>query len=88
MYFGIQVTSNGASVKKPFTFRLVVITTGLVPDASQSMMAFIISLRVIMYVLLSTMTSVFGSRAIGSLLVKIEQALNILTADIKITFFI
>jgi hypothetical protein len=87
MYFGIQVTSTGASAKKPFIFLLVVVTTGLVPAASQSMIALTISLRVITYVLLSTMTVVLASLDAGSLL-KIEQALKVLTADINNTFFI
>jgi hypothetical protein len=65
MYLGIQVTSTGISDKNPLIFLLEVITTGLVPADSQSMIPFITSFRDSGGMALSTISSVLGRLAIG-----------------------
>jgi hypothetical protein len=65
IYFGIQVTSTGISERKPLIFLLDVMTTGLVPEASQSIIPFTTSFLDNGGMALSTISSVLGRLAIG-----------------------
>jgi hypothetical protein len=85
MYLGMQVTSTGVSDKKPLIFLLDVMTTGLWPADSQSIIPFITSFLDSGGMALSTIRVVFGRLAIGSLL---AQALNKLNNSTAYIFFI
>lgn len=79
MYLGIQVTSTGISERNPLIFLLEVMTTGLVPADSQSMIPFITSLRDSGGIALSTMSSVLGRLAIGSRLAQAPSSKHAIT---------
>jgi hypothetical protein len=76
----MQVTSTGISDKNPLILRLDVITTGLVPADSQSIIPFITSFLVSGGMDLSTIKVVFGRLAIGSLLAQAPNRLHSNTA--------